>query len=596
MPFPVLFRTNGPNDPALTRSKALLASALLMLGGCGGEAPARQDAGGGASEENRVTVLVLGTTDVHGWLLPVDDMTGEPTDRGLALLAPLVDSVRAANPGRVVLVDSGDLLQGSPMAAAFTPLGPGEVHPVVLAMNHLAYDAAALGNHEFNFGIDHLEQVVADARFPFLAANVRNAETGIAPWPTRHQVVLEVEGEAPIRVGITSALPPGVAVWDRDHVEGRLVFPPMLDALREEVPLLRAEGADLVVVAAHSGLEGTSYDMEATGLGPENQMAEVAREVPGIDGIFLGHTHREVGDTLVHGVRVAQAGPHGRSLAVIEFDLVRDQDAGRWVPVESRGHLLRPDPTRIDPVLAAALAPARERTQAEVQRVIARSPSPLPATEARVQDTPLLRWISDVQREVTGADLSAVAAFSLGDGLPEGEIRVAHLARLYPYDNNLLRAVEIRGDELRAYLEFSARYFLPCPDGICDRIVDPSWPGFNFDMIHGVTYTLDLTRPVGERVVRLERDGVPVREDQVFTLALNNYRHGGGGGFPAVASAPVRFGSEDPGGRESVRDLLIRDLERRGSPPDFSDFQPGWEIIPEALRQQALREMSTARR
>ena len=559
-----------------------VVASLILLTGC-----QTGDTQAPAAEDTRI--VVIGTTDVHGWLLGWDYMAGEPLDGGLARLAPLVDSIRAAHPGRVVLVDSGDLLQGSPLAAAYTPLGEGEVHPVVMAMNHLGYDAAALGNHEFNFGIDHLVRVTSDARFPFLAANVLDASSGEAPWPTDTLVELEVDG-TPFRVGITGVLPPGVAVWDRDHVEGRLTFPPILERLQEVVPDLRARGADLVVIAAHSGLEGTSYDVELTGLGPENQMAEVAERVPGIDGIFLGHSHREVADTLVGGVRVAQAGANGRSLAVMEFVLTRDEE-GAWQVTGSEGRLLRPDPNRSDPDLEEILSAAHARTLEQVNRVLASSPEPWPATRARVEDTPLLQWVSEVQRAASGAQLSAVAAFNLDAGLPAGEVTVADLARLYPYDNNLLRSIEIDGAGVRAYLEHAARYFLPCPGGSCPRLVNPDWPGYNFDVIHGVDYTLDLTQPVGERVTRLEFEGEPVTGSQIFTLALNNYRQGGGGGFPGVTGAPVRHT-----GSESIRDLLIADLEARGDLVPPETFRPGWELVPAELREQAVREMTASAR
>ena len=570
-----------PSVPALPTFFSVVAGLVLLAGCQAADTPAP------SSADTRI--VVLGTTDVHGWLLPWDYMVGAPMDRGLARLAPLVDSIRAVHPGRVVLVDSGDLLQGSPMAAAFTPLTEGEIHPVVMAMNYLGYDAAALGNHEFNFGIDHLVRVTSDAQFPFLAANVVDATTGEAPWPTGTMVELEVDG-TPFRVGITGVLPPGVAVWDRDHVEGRLAFPPMLDRLRNVVPDLRAQGADLVVVAAHSGFEGTSYDMDVTGLGPENQMAEVAERVPGIDGIFLGHSHREVADTVLAGVRVAQAGSSGRSLAVMEFIVARDQE-GAWQVTGSEGRLLRPDPDRSDPGLEAILSAAHARTLEQVNRVLASASEPWPATRARVEDTPLLQWMSEVQRDATGAQLSAVAAFNLEAGLPAGEVTVADLARLYPYDNNLLRSIEIDGAGVRAYLEHAARYFLPCPDGNCPRLVNPDWPGYNFDVIHGVDYTLDLTRPVGERVTRLEFEGRPVTGDQRFTLALNNYRQGGGGGFPGVTRAPVRYS-----GSESIRDLLIADMEARGDLVAPEAFRPGWEIVPAELREQALREMTAGAR
>jgi 2',3'-cyclic-nucleotide 2'-phosphodiesterase/3'-nucleotidase len=165
---------------------------------------------------------------------------------------------------------------------------------------------------------------------------------------------------------------------------------------------------------------------------------------------------------------------------------------------------------------------------------------------------------------------------------------VADIARLYIYDNNTLKAVRISGAELRAYLEKSAEYYLPCPAQRCERVTNPEVPGYNFDVISGVDYALDLTRPIGERVVRLERAGRAVAPTDSFTLALNNYRQGGGGGFTMVARAPVVY---DRG--ESIRELLIREVERRGriSPEEY--FQQNWEILPPALAQRALAEQQT---
>jgi 2',3'-cyclic-nucleotide 2'-phosphodiesterase (5'-nucleotidase family) len=554
----------------------LVATVLLL-----GLVPA---CGGDRAPDGAATLVLMATTDVHGWLLPWDYEAGEPADRGLALLAPLVDSIRQAHPGATALVDSGDLLQGSPLAAAFTPLEPGVEHPVITAMNVMEYDAAALGNHEFNFGIRHLNRVIRDAHFPFLAANVLVAETGEPAYP--EYVILErtVEGR-PLRIGVTAVLPPGVAVWDRDHVEGQLVFPEILQRLQEVVPRMRAVGTDVIVVAAHNAFEGTSYDMELTGLGPENQMAEVAREVEGIDVIFLGHSHQEVVDSTIAGTLFVQAGARASSLAVATLELI-PEGADGWRVTSKRGTLLRPDPDRSSPALEGALMAAHERAQAMMDRVIAVSDAPWSARESRVRPTPIMAFVHHVQKKLTGAQLSAAASFNLEAGLPEGEITVAHLARLYPYDNNLLRAVRITGADLRAYLEHSARYFLPCPEARCDRLVNPDRPGYNFDMISGADYTLDLTRPVGSRVVRLEVDGQPVSGDDEFTLALNNYRQAGGGGFPAVAAAELVYE-----GTESIRALMIREFESRGAvSPD--DVEPDdWELVPNALAERALREM-----
>ncbi len=565
----------------------LVLGLVLSLGltACAGDgAP---PGAGGDDRESGTSLVLMGTTDVHGWLLPWDYDTGTPTDQALSLLAPVVDSIRAAHPGRTLLVDSGDLLQGSALAAAFTPLPEGEEHPVITAMNLLGYDAAALGNHEFNFGLDHLDRVLADARFPFLSANVVHPDTGEPVHPPFTLVDRELEGGT-VRIGITAVLPPGVAVWDRDHVEGRLRFPDMVEQLRQVVPRMREEGAQVVVVAAHSSFEGTSYDMEATGLAPENRMADAARLVPGIDVVFLGHSHREVADSTLNGVLFVQAGARAASLAVATLDLVRTE--GGWEVTSKRGELLRPTPGRSWVAMEEALDGAHQRALAQANRVVGSSPEAWPAQRARVEDGPLVDFVNEVQRKVSGAHLSAAAVFSLEAGLPAGEITAADVARLYPYDNNLLRAVRITGDELRAYLEHSARYFLPCPGGDCEVLVDPEWPGYNFDILSGVEYTLDLREPLGSRVVQLEFQGAPVRPDQTFTLALNNYRQGGGGGFPAVTGAPLVYE-----GDESIRDLLIREMEERGviRPEDY--HRANWRLLPEAWHERILQEMQGRR-
>jgi 2',3'-cyclic-nucleotide 2'-phosphodiesterase (5'-nucleotidase family) len=558
---------------------ALLA--LSLVAGCA-HTPASD------ARDARGTLVLMGTTDVHGWLVPHDYYTDERTGYGLSLLAPVIDSIRAEHPGRTALFDSGDLLQGNPLAFVFSELEPGERHPIIHAMNLLGYDAASVGNHEFNFGISHFDAAVAQAGFPFLASNVFHHGTERHKYAPHAVLEREVAGR-PVRIGVTGAVPPGVHVWDRQHVEGRLDFRDIVESTRPVIRHLReVEEVDVVVVAAHNGLEGTSYDMEATGLAEENAMARLAREVPGIDVIFLGHTHREIADTTINGVLVTQADNWARSLAVAELDLVHDGE--RWQVSGKRGMVRRPDPARADSDLEAELAWAHEATREFVNRPIGRSTARWEARAARVRDTPIIDFINQVQRRVAGTDLSSAAAFNLDAVIPEGDVSVADIARLYVYDNNTLMAVRITGTELRAYLEKSAEYYNECPDGRCERVTNRSVPGFNYDIVLGVDYTFDLTRPVGERVVRLERDGRPVRDDETFTLALNNYRAGGGGGFPAVAGAEVVY---DRG--ESIRDLLIEEIERRGtiSPEDY--FEPNWEIVPAELVERAAWEQAGTR-
>ena len=563
------------------RRGAALAALPALAYGCAPAAPGSPSNPAPAAPA-RGTLVLMGTTDVHGWLLPHDYYTGKTTQNGLALLAPMIDSVRAAHPERTVLVESGDLLQGNPLDFVHSRLRPGEVHPVALAMNLLDYDAAAIGNHEFNYGIPHLQAVVEKSEFPWISANV--FRHGTAEHAYRPYVMVErrVDGR-PVKVGITAVTPPGVLIWDRDNVQGRLDFRDIVASVRPVVAEMRARGADVVIVAAHSGLEGSSYDTAATGVPVENASAAMAREVPGIDVIFVGHSHREIRDTTIANTLVMQAKNWAASLAVAELELAQEAD-GRWRVVEKEGMILRPGSRAPDPRFVQALSAAHERTRAYVNRQIGVSGAEWTAEAARVRDTPILDLINEVQRKAAGADLSATAAFSTSARIPRGPVTVADVAGLYVYDNTL-KALRISGAQLRAFIEKSAEYYLPCPGGRCERITNPAVPGYNFDVVSGVDYTLDLSRPVGQRVVKLSRNGKPVAPTDSFTIALNNYRASGSGGFSMLLGAPVVY---DRG--EGIRELLVAEIERRGSLSPSDYFRKNWEIVPAALAEKALAE------
>ncbi|HSU14796.1 bifunctional metallophosphatase/5'-nucleotidase [Longimicrobium sp.] len=564
---------------------SLLALPLLLPGGCATAVPAPPAgaaAGSAADAQAGGTLVLMGTTDLHGWVLPYDYYTGKRTNNGLASLVPMIDSVRAANPGRTVLVESGDLLQGNPLDFVYSRLRPGETHPIVAAMNLVGYDAAAIGNHEFNYGVPHLEAAVSQSRFPWISANTFRAGTeehAFRPWTFVERTV----GGRRVKIGITAVTPPGVAIWDRDNVRGRLDFRDIVASVRPIVARMRAEGADLVVVAAHSGLEGSSYDTASTHVPVENAAAAMAREIPGIDVIFMGHTHREVADTTINGVLVQQAKNWGASLAVATLRLETGVD-GHWRISSKHGEILRPVDGRTDARLEAALAQAHERTRAYVGRQIGTSAEEWSSEQSRTRDTPIMDLINDAQMRATGADLASTAAFSLSSRIPRGPVTVADIAGLYIYDNTL-KAVRVSGAQLRAYLEKSAEYYLPCPAARCDRVTNPAVPGYNFDVVSGVDYALDLTRPVGQRVVRLERNGRAVAAADSFTLALNNYRASGSGGFSMLIGAPVVY---DRG--ESIRDLLIADIQRRGRLAPADVFRKNWEIVPAALAEKAAAE------
>jgi 2',3'-cyclic-nucleotide 2'-phosphodiesterase/3'-nucleotidase/5'-nucleotidase len=522
-------------------------------------------------------LVLLGTTDVHNRLYPYDYYTQQEIPYGLARLKPLIDSVRTANAGRTFLFDSGDLLQGNPLGLVFARQYATQPSPVIRAMNLLAYDASTIGNHEYNYGLAHLKRALDIAKFPFVTGNVfkhGTNEHAYRPYVLLPHVV--APGDT-ILVGVTGNTPPGVHIWDRANVEGVLQFRRVVESLKPVVREMRARGADLVVVLSHGGFEGTSYDTLSSGVPPENESARLAREVPEIDVVFLGHTHRELADSTINGVTFTQAKNWAQSLAAVSVTMER-RAASDWLAVGKRGRILKPDPLRADSAFLDSLRWEHERTVAYVNSVVGTSTAALDARESRTKDTPIMDFVNEVMRKTANAELSATAAFDLNSRLPKGPVRIADVAGLYVYDNTL-RAIRINGTQLRAFLEKSAEYF-----------GSSNIPGYNFDVVSGVDYTIDVSRPVGQRITVLNYKGAPVRDDQTFTMALNNYRQGGGGGFPMVASAPVVYDKQ-----EDIRELLIEELRKRGtiSPAQYSTLN--WRLTPldsaTAIQRRLEREI-----
>ena len=526
-----------------------------------------------------VDLVVAATTDVHGYLRGWDYYTNRPDSaRGLSRAATIVDSLRTANPGRVVLLDAGDLLQGSPLAYVAARMHPEQPSPVIAAMNVMRYDAAAVGNHEFNYGVPELRRAIAQAAFPFLAANAVRTTTGAHAFES--WTIVERRG---VKIGIVGATTPGSDLWDRDNLAAaHLTVRDAVPAIDDAVRAVRAHGADVVLVTLHAGLdEPSSYDTAGTGVASENVAARVAHEVPGIDLIVYGHSHKEMADTVIGGALLMQPRNWAASVAVAHLELQRA--AGRWTVARKSSRIIRAAGHAEDPRVLAATADMHRLTVAYVTAPIGSTPVAWRADSARVVDTPLLDFILDVERRAAGTDLASTAAFSLGASLGAGNITVAELAALYPYDNTL-RAVRITGAQLREYLEQSARYYRTLGTG--GSLVDQSVPGYNFDVVSGVDYVIDLSMPAGRRITSLTRNGRPVTPTDTFTMALNNYRQTGGGGYAMLDGAPVVYDRQ-----QDIRQLLIDEVRRRHvlRPQDYA--ARNWRLEPAAAVGEAYRAM-----
>ncbi len=526
----------------------------------------------------KVTLTLLGTTDIHGNIEPEDYYTNQPANRGLAKIATLIRAIRAQQPN-VLLLDSGDTVQGTPLAYHFARLDTTKPNPTIAVMNALGYDAMACGNHEFNYGLQLLWKVKSEAKFPILAANLRQTYTrkdGVKYF--RPYVIRKIAG---FRVGIVGFITPEVPRWEVPENYRGYEFEQIVDAARRVIPEVRKQ-VDLLVVIAHSGL-GRELDAAtppATDESPgENAMAALAEQVPGIDVILFGHTHLEVPEKFVNGVLLAQAKNWGQSLARVTIEMHRDASDHWTIAAKHSATIPVTDAVSADPEILRLAAPYERETQAGLDRPMATSAADLDALTARYEDHPLVDLIHQVQMEAGHADVSLATMFYAGVRFPSGQVTVRQLAWLYYYDN-VLYVVEMTGAQLHEALEHAASFFpsWPRPPGETLRL-----PGYNADSAEGVSYVMDLTRPTGERIRDLTYQGKPLDPGAKLRVAINNYRYSGGGRYDVYRGLPVVYRSP-----REIRELLIDYVRRRGAIPTIADGN--WRIEPADAREAILRE------
>ena len=520
-------------------------------------------------------LVVAATTDVHGRVRGWDYYANAPDSlRGLSRAATIIDSLRRGVSTFPVVVDAGDFLQGNPLAYVAARVDTEMPHPIIAAMNAVTYDAVAVGNHEFNYGLATLNRAKRQADFPMLATNVYtpDGKQAFRGWA--------VSTRRGIKIGIVGATTPGSTLWDRDNLAGRLVIRDIVTEVRTAVRDARDAGCVVVIVVVHSGLnEPSSYDTVSTGVPSENVAARIAHEVPGIDLLVYGHSHKEMADTVIGTTLLMQPRNWATSVAIAHLGVARR--SGHWRVVSKRSTVVPTAHHRESPAVIAVTQEGHRETIKYATTAIGTTPVTWRADSARVAPTPLIDFILEVERKASGAQLASTAAFSLDASLPAGPITVARLSALYPYDNTL-RAVKLSGAQVRAYLEQSARYFRANADGSVD--VDPTIPGYNYDIVAGVDYTIDVSKPIGERITTLQYNSRPVAPTDTFTMALNNYRQTGGGGFAMLRDAPVVYDKQ-----LEIRQLLIDEVQRKGTllPSDY--FHPNWRIVPAAAIGRLLK-------
>lgn len=525
-------------------------------------------------------LVVLSTSDVHGSVVGWNYFTAQSADVGLAKVSTVIkeEKSKLSAGDAMLIVDAGDIVQGTPLDTYMlqnqAAWRAGE-HPMFAAFRAIGYDAITCGNHEFNFGLGYLKRAAGE-NTKLLGANIIDDKTGKTWAGVRPYVLREVkvDGER-VRVGIIGTVTPTIPLFELPANYAGLHFAGQVPVIKDCIRDLQAQGADIIIATVHSGVERADWD-------PSNEVIAIARACPELALIVCAHNHVVIDSTrditapggtrypgaVINGVPLVESGKDGKFIG--KSVLTLNKVNGKWQVTKARTAALSVQGVADDPEIARQVKPWHDRTLAYLAQQVGTASGDFLGAESSRRDSAIVDLVNTVQREAAGTNLSAAAAFNTAQDIVAGSITLQQLSGLYLYENYLY-GIEITGAQLYKYLEHAARFYGTMPD-------------YNYDMLAGCDYTIDMSRPVGSRITRLEYRGRAVQPEDRLTLALNDYRYNGGGGYMRA----MGFDAEHPpktvydsrralGDDGQVRTLLINYIQKRGTIAPTVDNN--WQVV-----------------
>lgn len=527
-------------------------------------------------------LTVFSTSDVHGSVVGWNYFTAKPADVGLAKISTIVNEARAqkGKDDAILCIDGGDILQGTPLDT-YMVQHPSEwkagQHPMFAAFNKIGYDAIELGNHEFNFGLDYLKKAIGKNK-NVLGANVIDDKTGKTWSAVRPYIIktVKIDGEK-VKVGIVGTDTPAIPNFeDPSHFAG-LHFESQVPVMQKYVKELKEKGADIIIGVTHSGVPRGDRNSS------ENQVIAIAEACPDLDLLICAHNHVVIdnksgitgpdgtvySDSVVNGVPVVESGKDGKFVG--KSNLTLHKVDGKWKVEKVTTQAISVKGVADDPAIVEQVKPWHEKTLHHLQTVIGQASDEFSGAESNHQDSAIVDLVNEVQRHYAGTQLSASAAFNTSQNIDKGAITLQEMSGLYIYENYLY-GIRINGAELRKYMEHAASFYGTTPD-------------YNYDMIQGVDYTIDLNQPVGHRITKLQYQGRDVKDTDTFTMAINDYRMNGGSGYMAAMGytdgrkPEVVFDSMRKYGDDGqMRALMIQYVKDKGTITPTCDHN--WSVIP----------------
>lgn len=548
-----------------------------------------------AASNKTLTLHVLETTDVHGSFFPYDMLDRKPKAGSVARVCTYVNMLRKQHGKNILLLDNGDILQGQPVSYFSNFIDTTEVNIASQVVNYLGYDAVTVGNHDVEPGHAVYDKWIKEHNMPVLGANVINETTG-EPY-LKPYTIISRDG---CKIAVLGLLTPAIPNWLPQYIWSGLRFEEMVSSAKRWMKIIKEkEKADVVIGLLHSGKSGgistPDYDEDAS--------LKVAKEVPGFDLVLFGHDHTRYLDNVVNvaGDTVLCMNPANNAMAVADATITVEKKKGKWQVVSKNGELKDVTKLPVDENYMSYFQPFIDKTNAFANEKIGEFKHTISTADSYFGNSAFNDLILNLEMQITHADIAFNAPLSFNATINAGPVYMSDMFKLYKFENQLY-VMRLTGEEIRKHLEMSYDLWMNTMTSADDHLLllDKQTQGdaqrmgfknlsFNFDAAAGIDYTVDVTKPNGEKVKILQMsDGTPFEPNKWYKVAINSYRANGGGELLTQGAGIPKDSLESRIVWRSERDqryYLMKEIQRQG----VLDPQPNsnWKVIPEEWTKAA---------
>ena len=548
-----------------------------------------------------LNIKIIETSDVHGAIMPYDLLSSKLTNSSLAQIYSFVESERNLPDQQVILLDDGDILQGDPLVYYYNYVDTASAHIQAAAMNLMRYDAATVGNHDIEAGHTVYDKFRKQINFPWLAANAIEKSKNDSYF--NPYIIIEIKG---IKIAVLGLITPSIPDWLPEVLWKGISFEDMIETAKHWIPIIKEkEKPDLIVGLFHSGVDYTYNDETAGTYKNENASELVAQQVPGFDIVFVGHDHAgwNFKTTNADGDTVLILGPLARAktIAVADITMRYDSATKRWNKKKAVGEIIETKNYKPDEKFMNGFVQNLNVVENYVSKPLGQVTKTIPSKESLFGPSAFVDLIQTAQLKLTGADISFASPLSYNTSIDSGWIRVSDMFKLYHYEN-FLYTMNLSGKEIKDYLEYSfGNWFNQMKDendhllkfqydstgnikyGGYNKTPELEERYYNFSSAAGINYTVDVSKPVGERVQIISlSDGTSFSLDKNYTVAVNSYRGSGGGGHLTRGAGISKDSLSERIIKSTEKDLRFYIMkwieEKRTINPTIIG---NWEIVPE---------------